>query len=67
MQRRDVVPCVITYSALISAVRMARPHVRPEAFQDNAAARRGALCDHLQRLNQCMRKGQGVVAGPEAL
>ena len=65
MQRRGVVPFVITCSALISACEKSRESLQAlKLFENNAAARRGALCDHLQCLNQCMRKGQGVRAGP---
>ena len=36
-------------------------------LRPNAAASCGALSGHLQCLNQCMCKEQGVVAGPEVL
>ena len=52
-QQQGVEPHVFTYSILISACE-----------KGNAATKRGARRLHLQRLDQCMRKGASIQSEP---
>ena len=66
VQRHGKVPNLITYTALISACEKGKQTEQAlEIFE--AMKQHGVVHNHLQCLDQCLRKGQAARASPEAL
>ena len=69
MQWQGVVPNIITYITLINACEKGKQPEQALSCEkdkqpEHALARRGARRNHLQRHDQCLRKGQAGRAGP---